>query len=157
MFYLKQADGSLLIGLSIFNDGHNIWVRLCHLSHPVADLRNRRPWPVTVTLHLRVCFDALMLTPFSPLPLCGTWSSHGWCCYRCKNRQKTSTDKGYYLPRIYRPFLEFTWLKCWIILQSMKLWTSLSLPILLQKFQFKKKSQYMISNTEQIKLLGTPC
>lgn len=38
MFYLKQANGSLLIGFSIFHYGHNVWVSLCNLSHPVAYL-----------------------------------------------------------------------------------------------------------------------
>lgn len=86
--YLKQANSSLLIGLSIFNDGHNIWVSLGNLSHPVADLQNRTPLHVTVTLHLHVRLDLLMLMPFSPLPLCCTWSTHDWCCYKCKNTQR---------------------------------------------------------------------
>ena len=70
MLYLKQANGSLLIGLSIFNNGHNIWVRISNLNHPVSDLRNRTPLHVAVTPHLRVRLDMLM--PFPPLPLCCT-------------------------------------------------------------------------------------
>lgn len=49
MIYLQQTNGSLLVGISIFDDGHDIWVRLCNLSHPVADLQNRTPLHVTVT------------------------------------------------------------------------------------------------------------
>lgn len=72
MFYLQQANCSFLIALSIFNNAHNIWVRLCNLSHPVADLQNRTPLRVRVALLLRVRVDVLMLMPFSPLSLCGT-------------------------------------------------------------------------------------